>query len=135
VLPAALASAAFDVSRSSSLVVPSRGTYPLTELLADEFIEFGSSGRVYSKSDLVVVLHAEKPVAQTASDFNVVSLAPDVALLTYKIRRHTQPPMQSLRSSVWRRVRPLAIGLSPSDDCSHALACRLRPEAVIEQPY
>lgn len=77
----------------------------LTELLADDFIEFGSSGRVYTKSDLVAVLQAEMPVVQTTSDFNVISLAPDVALLSYKIRRHSEPEVQTLRSSIWRRTK------------------------------
>jgi hypothetical protein len=89
-----------------ALLVPAvRKSTRLTELLADEFIEFGSSGRIYSKSDLVAVLQAESPVAQTTSDFKVTSLAPDVALLTYKSRRHSQPPVQTLRSSVWRRAK------------------------------
>lgn len=88
------------------LLVPAvRKSTRLTELLADEFMEFGSSGRVYSKSDLVSVLQAESPVAQTTSDFKVTSLAPDVALLTYKIRRHSQPEVHTLRSSVWRRAK------------------------------
>ena len=76
----------------------------LVELLADDFIEFGSSGRVYTKTDLVAVLAAEAPVAQTTSDFQVTTLAPDVALLTYRIRRHSQPVVDTLRSSVWKRM-------------------------------
>lgn len=76
----------------------------LVELLADDFIEFGSSGRVYTKTDLVAVLAAEAPVAQTTSDFKVTPLAPDVALLTYRIRRHSQPVVDTLRSSVWKRM-------------------------------
>jgi glyoxylase I family protein len=75
----------------------------LVELLADEFIEFGSSGRVYTKDDLVAVLQAETRVVQTTSDFWVTTLAPDVALLTYRIRRLSQPPVDTLRSSIWRR--------------------------------
>ena len=75
----------------------------LVELLADEFVEFGSSGRVYTKDDLVAVLLAESSVVQTTSDFRVAVLAPDVALLPYRIRRHSQPPADTLRSSVWRR--------------------------------
>ena len=77
----------------------------LADLLAEEFIEFGSSGRVYTKDDLVALLQAETPVTQTTSDFRVTSLAPDVALLTYRIHRHSQPAMHTLRSSVWRRTR------------------------------
>lgn len=88
------------------LLVPTvRKSTRLTELLADEFVEFGSSGRIYTKSDLVAVLQAESPAAQTTSDFKVTFLAPDVALLTYKILRHCQPAVQTLRSSVWRRAK------------------------------
>jgi hypothetical protein len=88
------------------LLVPAvRKSTRFTALLADEFVEFGSSGRVYTKSDLAAVLQAESPVGQTPSDFKVAYLAPDVALLTYKIRRHTQPPVQTLRSSIWRRAK------------------------------
>lgn len=76
----------------------------LTELLADKFIEFGSSGRINTKSDLVAELPAESPVAQTTSDSKVTSLAPDVALLIYNIRRHAEPLVQTLRTSVWRRI-------------------------------
>jgi hypothetical protein len=80
-----------------------RKSTQLVELLADEFIEFGSSGRVYTKDDLVSVLQAESPVVQTTSGFQLVTLAPDVALLTYKIRRHSDPVVDTLRSSLWRR--------------------------------
>jgi hypothetical protein len=88
------------------LLLPAvRKSTRLTELLADEFIEFGSSGRIYTRSDLVELLQAESPVAQTTSDFKVISLAPDVALLTYKLRRHSDPEVKTLRSSVWQRTR------------------------------
>jgi glyoxylase I family protein len=87
------------------LLVPDvRKSTRLVELLADEFIEFGSSGRVYTRDDLVTALKDEAPVAQTTSDFRVTHLAPDVALLTYRIRRHSQPAVDTLRCSVWRRT-------------------------------
>lgn len=75
----------------------------LVELLDDNFIEYGSSGRIYTKADLVETLQAESPVTQTTSDFIVTKLATDVALLTYRIHRHSEPPVHTLRSSVWRR--------------------------------
>lgn len=88
------------------LLVPDvRKSARLTELLDDAFIEFGSSGSIYTKNDLVATLQAESPVTQSTSDFKVTSLAPDVALLTYKIHRHSQPAVQTLRSSVWRRAK------------------------------
>ncbi len=73
------------------------------ELLADEFIEFGSSGRVYTKDDLEAVLQPESPVVQTTCDFRVMTLAPDVAFPTCKIRRHSEAVVDTLRSSLWRR--------------------------------
>ena len=88
------------------LLVPDvRRSTRLVELLADDFVEFGSSGRIYTKKDIVDLLQAESPVVQTTSAFSVFSLAPDVALLTYKIRRHSEPIMDTLRSSVWRRTK------------------------------
>lgn len=87
------------------LLVPGvRKSNRLTELISDEFVEFGSSGRVYTKDDLVSALQAESPVAQTTSDFKTTCLAADVALLTYRIRRHSRPVVHTLRSSVWRRA-------------------------------
>ena len=85
------------------LLVPDvRKSKRLVDLLADKFVEFGSSERVYTKNDLVAVLRAESSVAQTTSDFRFTALAPDVALLTDKICRHSQPPADTLRSSVWQ---------------------------------
>lgn len=87
-----------------SLLQPDvRKSQTLVDLLADEFIEFGSSGRVYSKADLVATLQAESPSKQTTSDFKVIRLAPDAALLTYRIHLHREPPVYTLRSSVWQR--------------------------------
>ena len=86
------------------LLVPDvRKSTRIAELLADDFIEFGSSGRAYTKDDLVAALLAESPVTQTTSEFKVTTVAPDVALLTYRIRRHSLPPVDTLRASLWRR--------------------------------
>jgi hypothetical protein len=77
------------------------------ELIDDAFVEFGSSGRVYTKAHLVALLQAETPVAQTARGFACTLLAPDVALLTYRIHRHSTPPVHTLRCSVWKEDRGL----------------------------
>jgi hypothetical protein len=87
-----------------SLLLPDvRKSERLAELLDDDFIEFGSSGSLYSKPELAALLQAESRVVQTTSDFRATSLGPDAALLTYRIHRHSEPPVHSLRSSVWRR--------------------------------
>jgi hypothetical protein len=86
-----------------SLLLPDvRKSERLLELLDDDFVEFGSSGTVYTKPDLAALLQAESRVVQTTSDFRATSLGPDAALLTYRIHRHSDPPVHTLRSSIWR---------------------------------
>lgn len=88
-----------------SLLLPDvRKSRKLVELLSDEFIEFGSSGRIYDKADLVAALQGEQPSTQTTSDFRVTELSPQVALLTYRIHRHGEPPVHTLRSSIWKQT-------------------------------
>jgi hypothetical protein len=79
-----------------------RKSKELVALLADDFIEFGTSGRVYTKQDLVALLQAETPSTQTTSNFKVQLLAPSVALLTYVIRHEASPPSYTLRCSIWQ---------------------------------
>jgi len=76
-------------------------------LLAEDFVEFGSSGRAYDKAQVVAGLAAEhgqaSPVERTAHDLRIRALADGVALVTYRTVRR-QPDgieAQSLRSSVW----------------------------------
>ena len=89
-------------SLEESLLQPDiRKSNQLVALLADEFIEFGTSGRIYTKEDLVAVLQAESASVQTANNVKVALLAPTVALLTYFIRHEASPPGHTLRSSVW----------------------------------
>lgn len=76
----------------------------LAELIADDFVEYASAGCVYTKADLVAALQAETPVVQTSSDYSVAMLGPHAALVTYRIHRHSEPPVHTLRSSVWRMI-------------------------------
>jgi len=88
-----------------SLLLPGvRKSQTLVDLLADEFVEFGSSGHIYDKADLVSTLRAEAPSTQTASGFKLTELSPEVALLTYKIHLHSEPPVHTLRSSLWKQI-------------------------------
>jgi hypothetical protein len=68
----------------------------LARLIADEFIEFGSSGRVYTKEKVISQMVAAPNITVSIADFRVLAVSPDVALATYRTER-------SLRSSVWRR--------------------------------
>ena len=74
----------------------------VAELLADSFVEFGCSGTTYSRAEVISALLAEPATTISAADFKVHSLAPDVALLTYRACRHSVQDVYSLRSSIWQ---------------------------------
>lgn len=71
------------------------------ELLHDEFLEFGSTGRVYNKKVLIDMLRYERHAAVVIRDFAVRQLASDTALVTY--RTVGQAGQEARRSSVWIR--------------------------------
>lgn len=68
----------------------------IAELLADDFEEYGSSGRIFRKSDLVSA--ADFGTAYDLSDFTFKDIAKGVTLLKYKCVVSGQA---SLRSSIW----------------------------------
>jgi hypothetical protein len=73
-------------------------------LLADAFVEFGSSGRVWNKSSIVESMRGEERHDQeiVVEDFVARELASDVVLVTYMSRRSTGG-LPVLRSSIWKR--------------------------------
>ena len=77
----------------------------LSRLLADDFIEFGSSGVIYNKQQIIVSLAREQIMERFTADFSVRVLADDVVLLTYRSTRRdpaTAEECHSLRSSIWK---------------------------------
>ncbi|MEH2073908.1 MAG: DUF4440 domain-containing protein [Nostoc sp.] len=79
----------------------------IMDLLADEFIEFGSSGRVFNKQQIIDSLQNEpiEPVTQRSiTEFKTLVLATGVVLVTYHIVRYLsgEQPVNSLRSSIWK---------------------------------
>ncbi|MGV8934881.1 MAG: DUF4440 domain-containing protein [Gallionellaceae bacterium] len=78
-----------------------RSSARVAELLAEDFVEFGSSGKIYNKAQSIALLQAEKSYEFTVSQFSVKLLAPDFALLTYRAHRHSEPALNTLRSSIW----------------------------------
>ena len=79
----------------------------LDALIDDGFIEIGASGRTFDKRSIMETLVAEiaeaTPVLRTLDDFNTTLIAPGVVLATYRAIRHSEPPVESLRSSIWRQ--------------------------------
>ncbi len=85
-----------------SLLNPSsrKSSDHLKKVISDEFIEYGSSGLIYNKNDLLKSLPKEKPRYYVVTDFNVRELSFNVVLATYKVMVNSK---HSLRSSIWQR--------------------------------
>lgn len=77
-------------------------------LLADDFIEFGSSGRIFNKAAIIEALKTEVADQQvTVENFQVRELAPGVALVTYiasKPADSESTVIRALRSSLWQHA-------------------------------
>lgn len=75
----------------------------LSNILSDDFIEFGSSGKTYNKQQTIDALQNEKTVTINISDFKIRSISPDVLLALYTAEKivSTNYSKNSLRSSLW----------------------------------
>ncbi len=73
------------------------------ELLAEEFREFGRSGTVYTKAEILAFLQEEKEVFVTMKEFACEIVAEGVALVTYRSERaeSSGETLAALRSSLW----------------------------------
>src|SRR3974390_3267340 len=77
----------------------------LTQLLADDFREFGSSGGVFDKKQIIDALREQPRLQLWLEEFDVKRLAPDLALVTYRGNCRlvdSDKISRSLRSSIWR---------------------------------
>jgi hypothetical protein len=79
-------------------------------LLADGFIEFGASGKVWDKSSIIESMRREtldRPI--TVEEFAARELTADIVLVTYVTKRSEKTArrkltISTLRSSIWQRV-------------------------------
>lgn len=85
-----------------------RDASQLNGLLHEAFVEFGGSGRVYHKTEILRQLAAETAETTIWSDsFALTELADGVALLTYRsghLNEEGQRTRYTLRSSLWQRT-------------------------------
>jgi hypothetical protein len=77
----------------------------VTSTLTPDFQEFGTSGLVYVRADIVDALADEPPTTISAEDFDVRVISADAALLTYKSTKTVDgaASVRALRSSLWVR--------------------------------
>jgi len=69
----------------------------LMSLIAEDFVEFGRSGRIWTALSIKEILEAPPGEAVRIEDFEVVELADGVVLATYLV---PGPPSVN-RSSIW----------------------------------
>ncbi len=83
----------------------------LDQLLANEFVEFASSGKVFNKRQVIAAILADpassRPRYATMQSVKLTPLADDVALLTYRSSK-SQPgnphSVRAHRCSIWKRI-------------------------------
>jgi len=74
----------------------------IARLLAEDFVEYGRSGRVHGRAEVISAL-ARAPCAEvTAFDFSVHLVAPNTALLRYVSCHRAAHQAYALRSSIWQ---------------------------------
>ena len=77
----------------------------LDALLAPEFQEFGASGTVYNKAQIVAELVDDPQLEVSVSAEHVRELSADVMLLTYKcVSGASGTRRTSIRSSIWKKM-------------------------------
>ncbi|MCW2037938.1 MULTISPECIES: nuclear transport factor 2 family protein [Xanthomonas] len=76
----------------------------LETLLDPAFVEFGASGRCYTRAEVIAALTTSAVVADyVTDDFSCVLLVPQLAQLRYRTRVHADGVVRcALRSSLWR---------------------------------
>jgi hypothetical protein len=79
----------------------------LEKLLAEEFIEFGSSGQIYNRDRIIAALADERTAQTLILEFQVHVQTLDLVLVTYRAESpvaENRSSNSSLRSSLWKRT-------------------------------
>lgn len=79
-----------------------RNRQAVGSLLAPEFREFGSSGRIYTRQEILDLLESESRRQVDLTEFHSTRIGPDVVLVTYRSHNLNNSSV-SLRSSLWVR--------------------------------
>ena len=74
----------------------------LDQLLAEDFLEVGATGRAFGKPDVLGRLPSESGIRFATSEMRAQVLAENVVLVTYlATRTHAGQARRSWRSSIW----------------------------------
>ena len=78
----------------------------ISELLADDFLEFGASGCRVNKDDVLEHLPKLTQAKYTVHDFATIQISPNAVLATYRAEKEvlsSGEKLFSLRSSLWQK--------------------------------
>jgi hypothetical protein len=84
-----------------------RSRTALEDLLAQGFVEFGASGTVYHRAEIIDLLLEEDDEGDgelRTDDYRLTAISPDAVLLTYRTQRIEADGSErhALRSSIWK---------------------------------
>lgn len=77
----------------------------ITDIFSEDFIEFGSSGSIYNKKQVIVYLQQISTYKTSIENFDINILTENVVLVTYKAEKfdnYKGERIKSLRSSLWK---------------------------------
>jgi len=101
---------AAEILRLESLLLKPevrRDRRQVEDLLSEDFVEFGASGRIWSRDAILAELEIESYAPPVVEDFECRMLSPDVVLVTYRtVRTNLENAERDevLRSSIWRHA-------------------------------
>ena len=77
----------------------------LNVLIADDFIEYGSSGQIYDKKDILERLPMGQALTYALDDFQCIQLSLDIIQTRFKTERINPDNTKTiaLRTSLWRK--------------------------------
>ena len=89
------------------LILPEirKSTERLNELIADEFIEIGESGKQYNKQEILSALQKQTGINFFLSNFKATKISSDIVLATFQLEKEiteSREKIISLRSSIWK---------------------------------
>jgi hypothetical protein len=78
----------------------------LNEMIVDSFLEIGSSGKRYSKQNVISTLQSAPETKYSLSDFAIKEISPEITLATYRVEAvelKSGNKRVSFRSSLWKK--------------------------------
>ncbi len=78
-----------------------RNVEALSELIADDFIEFGKSGKVWNKGDVLASLPLENEIQYEIANFRVTFETSSIVCVEYQLSEDGEI---SLRRSIWKFI-------------------------------